>query len=74
MKTTLCSKAKKVIINTYWPVVITDESINPTRRKKVVPAFEGKNFVYILELAKSQIDALLDVNVGFRGADEICFR
>lgn len=74
MKTVLRSKTKEVIINTEGPVIIIGENINPTRRKKLVSTLQEWNFDYVLELAKSQIDAMadmLDVNVGFPGVDDI---
>lgn len=74
MKTILRSKTKEVIINTEGPVIIIGESINPTRRKKLVSTLQEGNFGYVLELAKSQIDAMadmLDVNVGFPGVDDV---
>jgi 5-methyltetrahydrofolate--homocysteine methyltransferase len=74
MKTILRSKTKEVIINTEGPVVIIGESINPTRRKKLVSTLQESNFKYLLEIAKSQIDAMadmLDINVGFPGVDDV---
>jgi len=74
MKTILRSKTKEVIINTEGPVIIIGESINPTRRKKLVSTLQDGNFGYVLELAKNQIDAMadmLDVNVGFPGVDDV---
>jgi 5-methyltetrahydrofolate--homocysteine methyltransferase len=74
MKTILRSKTKEVIINTEGPVIIIGECINPTRRKKLVSTLQAGNFEYVLELAKSQIDAMadmLDVNVGFPGVDDV---
>jgi 5-methyltetrahydrofolate--homocysteine methyltransferase len=73
MKTVLSYKTKEVIIDTEGPVVIIGESINPTRRKKLVSALQEGSFEYILELAKVQIDAMadvLDVNVGFPGVND----
>ncbi|HUW91981.1 MAG TPA: dihydropteroate synthase [Bacteroidales bacterium] len=70
MRTFLRGRTKEVIIDTEGPVVIIGESINPTRRKKLVFTLQEKNFEYMLTLAKAQIDALadvLDVNVGFPG-------
>ena len=55
MKTVFRSKTKEVIINTEGPVIIIGESINPTRRKKLVSTLQEGNFGYVLELAKSQI-------------------
>ena len=74
MKTTLICRKKEVIINTEGPVIIIGESINPTRRKKLVSTLQEGNFEYVLELAGNQIDAMadiLDVNVGFPGVDDV---
>ena len=70
MKTILRGKTREVVIDTAGPVVIIGESINPTRRKKLVATLQGKDFEYMLSIARSQIDAMadvLDVNVGFPG-------
>jgi len=74
MKTILRGKTKEVIINTEGPVIIIGESINPTRRKKLVSTLQEGNFEYVLELAKNQMNAMadmLDVNVGFPGVDDV---
>lgn len=74
MKTVLCGTTKEVIINSNGPVIIIGESINPTRRKKLVSTLQEGNFEYVLELARIQIDAMadvLDVNVGFPGVDDV---
>jgi 5-methyltetrahydrofolate--homocysteine methyltransferase len=74
MKTILTGKTNEVIIDTEGPVVIIGESINPTRRKKLVATLQENNFDYVLELAASQIKAgadVLDVNVGFPGVDDV---
>ena len=74
MKTTLFGKKKEVIINTEGPVIIIGESINPTRRKKLVTTLQEGSFEYVLELAGNQIGALadiLDVNVGFPGVNDV---
>jgi len=73
MKTVLKGRTREVTINTEGPVVIIGESINPTRRKKLVTTLQEGNFDYVLELAENQIKAgadVLDVNVGFPGVDE----
>ena len=73
MKTILKGKTSEVIIDTAGPVIIIGESINPTRRKKLVATLQGNDFSYVLELAASQIRAgadILDVNVGFPGVDD----
>jgi 5-methyltetrahydrofolate--homocysteine methyltransferase len=75
MKTVLSGRSKEVIIDTEGPVVIIGESINPTRRKRLVSTLQEKNFEYMLSVARAQISAMadvLDVNVGFPGvADEV---
>jgi len=73
MKTLLKGTNKEVIIDTDGPVVIIGESINPTRRKKLVETLKARDFGLALELAKSQMDAgadVLDVNVGYPGVDD----
>lgn len=70
MKTVLSGKIKEVVIDTEGPVVIIGESINPTRRRKLVSTLQERNFEYMLSIAGLQIDAMadvLDVNVGFPG-------
>jgi 5-methyltetrahydrofolate--homocysteine methyltransferase len=74
MKTLLTGKTREVVIDTDGPVVIIGESINPTRRKKLVTSLQERNFDYVLELAASQIKAgadVLDVNVGYPGVDDV---
>jgi 5-methyltetrahydrofolate--homocysteine methyltransferase len=74
MKTVLSGRIKEVIIDTNGPVIIIGESINPTRRKKLVSTLQEENFEYVLELARIQINAMadiLDVNVGFPGVDDV---
>ncbi len=74
MKTILKGRTKEVIIDTAGPVIIIGESINPTRRKKLVTTLQEGNFDYVLELAENQIRAgadVLDVNVGFPGVDDV---
>jgi len=74
MKTILTGRTKEVVIDTAGPVIIIGESINPTRRKKLVATLQEYDFTYVLELAASQIRAgadVLDVNVGFPGVDDV---
>jgi len=74
MKTILKGRTREVIIDTGGPVIIIGESINPTRRKKLVSTLQEGNFEYVLELAGNQIRAgadVLDVNVGFPGVDDV---
>lgn len=73
MLTILKGKTREVVIDSNGPVVIIGESINPTRRKKLVASLQDMNFDYVLELADSQIRAgadVLDVNVGYPGVDD----
>jgi len=74
MQTILKGKTTEVIIDTSGPVIIIGESINPTRRKKLVSTLQEHNFEFVLELAEIQIKAgadVLDVNVGFPGVDDV---
>ncbi len=74
MKTLLSGRTREVVIETGGPVVIIGESINPTRRKKLVSSLQEGDFSYVLELAASQINAgadVLDVNVGYPGVDDV---
>jgi len=74
MQTILKGRTKEVLIDTAGPVIIIGESINPTRRKKLVSTLQENNFEYVLELAATQIKAgadVLDVNVGFPGVDDV---
>lgn len=74
MNTILSGRTTEVIISTDGPVIIIGESINPTRRKRLVTTLQENNFEYVLELAENQIIAgadVLDVNVGYPGVDEV---
>ena len=74
MKTILRGRTREVIIDTNGPVIIIGESINPTRRKKLISTLQEGNFEYVLELARIQIEAMadvLDLNVGFPGVDDV---
>jgi 5-methyltetrahydrofolate--homocysteine methyltransferase len=73
MKTILKGRSVEVAIDTEGPVVIIGESINPTRRKKLVETLSAGDFEFVHELARVQIEAgaeVLDVNVGFPGVDD----
>jgi 5-methyltetrahydrofolate--homocysteine methyltransferase len=74
MQTILRSRTNEVVIDTEGPVVIIGESINPTRRKKLVETLSQYNFDFAIQLGKSQVDAgadVLDVNVGYPGVDDV---
>jgi len=74
MQTILKGRSSGVVIDTAGPVVIIGESINPTRRKKLVESLQNEDFSYMMELAESQINAgadVLDVNVGYPGVDDV---
>jgi 5-methyltetrahydrofolate--homocysteine methyltransferase len=74
MQTILRGISSAVTIDTNGPVIVIGESINPTRRKRLVSTLQDGNFEYVLELAENQINAgaeVLDVNVGFPGVDDI---
>jgi 5-methyltetrahydrofolate--homocysteine methyltransferase len=73
MRTNLKGTLKEVAIDTEGPVVIIGESINPTRRKKLVETLSQQNFEYAVSLGRSQVEAgadVLDVNVGYPGVDD----
>lgn len=73
MQTILKGKSSEVVIDTQGPVVIIGESINPTRRKKLIEDLKDRKFEVVLQLAKSQLETgadVLDVNVGYPGVDD----
>jgi 5-methyltetrahydrofolate--homocysteine methyltransferase len=73
MRTNLKGTSKEVVIDTEGPVVIIGESINPTRRKKLVDTLSQQNFAYAVSLGRSQVEEgadVLDVNVGYPGVDD----
>jgi len=74
MQTTLKGTKREVLIDTKGPVVIIGESINPTRRKKLVETLSNHDFDFAIQLGKSQVEAgadVLDINVGFPGVDDV---
>lgn len=74
MQTKLRGALSKVTIDGDGPFVIIGENINPTRRKRLTEAYAEGRFEYVLELARTQIEAgadVLDVNVGAAGMDEV---
>ena len=73
MKTILKGKSSTITIDTDGPMTVIGESINPTRRKRLTGAFTERQYDFVLDLAKSQIQAgadVLDINVGVPGIDE----
>jgi 5-methyltetrahydrofolate--homocysteine methyltransferase len=74
MQSIIQGKSKQVKIDNQGPFTIIGESINPTRRKKLIETLQAHDFGYVHELATSQIQAgadILDVNVGFPGVDDV---
>jgi len=74
MKTILKGTGQEVVIDTAGPVLIIGESINPTRRKKLVETLQREDFEYAVELGRVQVEAgaeVLDVNVGYPGVDDV---
>ena len=74
MKTVLKGTGNEVVIDTEGQVVIIGESINPTRRKKLVETLSAHDFEFAIQLGNSQVEAgaeVLDVNVGFPGVDDV---
>ncbi|MGD8855566.1 MAG: dihydropteroate synthase [Chloroflexota bacterium] len=74
MQTELRGKSRRITIDGDGPFVIIGESINPTRRKKLLEAYAERQFQYVLELAQAQIENgadVLDVNAGVAGIDEV---
>ena len=74
MQTELRGSSSTVTIDSAGPFVVIGESINPTRRKRLTDAYQQRQFDYVLELARSQIECgadVLDVNVGVAGIDEV---
>jgi 5-methyltetrahydrofolate--homocysteine methyltransferase len=74
MQTELQGSASSVTIDSAGTFVVIGESINPTRRKRLTDAYQQRQFDYVLELARLQIEwgaDVLDVNVGVAGIDEV---
>ncbi|OGO60132.1 MAG: pterin-binding protein [Chloroflexi bacterium RBG_19FT_COMBO_47_9] len=74
MQTVIQSKTKAVKIDNQGIFTIIGESINPTRRKKLIETLQARDFEYVRELAVTQIQSgadILDVNVGFPGVDDV---
>jgi 5-methyltetrahydrofolate--homocysteine methyltransferase len=74
LTTTLASATQTVEINRDQPTVIIGERINPTGRKAVLEALRTGNFDIVRQDALDQVAAgaaVLDVNAGVPGADEV---
>lgn len=74
MQTRLGGTQKQVVIDGDAPFVIIGESINPTRRKRLIETLQARDFSYVEQLARAQLDAgadVLDINVGIAGGDEV---
>ena len=74
MKTIISSEAKTVTIDTEGPFTIIGEKINPTGRKKLAAQLKERNFDYVRNLVRKQVETgadILDVNVGVPGEDEV---
>jgi len=74
MITILQGKTQKVEISPESPTVIIGERINPTGRSRLGEALRKGNWSLIRQEATSQVEqgaAILDVNVGTMGVDEV---
>ena len=74
MKTIIKSETKTITIDTDGPFTIIGEKINPTGRKKLAEQLRERNYDYVRDLVRKQVEAgadILDVNVGVPGEDEV---
>jgi len=74
METIVRSKAQEVVIGPERPTVIIGERINPTGKKLLAESLLKKDMSRVRSLALSQVEdgaAILDVNVGAAGANEV---
>jgi 5-methyltetrahydrofolate--homocysteine methyltransferase len=74
METILRGKTTTVRISPELPTVIIGERINPTGKKKLAAALQAGDLAPVQELAQTQVEAgaaVLDVNVGATGVDEV---
>lgn len=74
METIIRSKSKQVVIGPDQPTRIIGERINPTGKKLLATALAEKDMGRVKRLAESQVAegaAILDVNVGAAGVDEV---
>ena len=74
LETTISSATQSVTISRNGPVVMIGERINPTGRKKLMAALQAGNLDVVRRDAAAQVEAgaaILDVNAGLPGADEL---
>lgn len=74
METRVRSKSQEVVISPDHPVVMIGERINPTGKKRLAAALLAEDMGRVQQLATSQVAdgaAILDVNVGAAGVDEV---
>jgi 5-methyltetrahydrofolate--homocysteine methyltransferase len=74
METVVRSKTKEVVISPERPTVIIGERINPTGKKLLAESLLKKDMSRVRSLARAQVEdgaAILDVNVGAAGANEV---
>ncbi len=74
MKTVVSGKTKEVVIESHGSITVIGECINPSGRKKLVSTLSEGRFSHLTALADEQVRAgahILDLNVVFRGADEV---
>lgn len=70
----ITSERMMITIGQDEPTIIVGERINPTGKKRLQEALRDKNMDYVVTLAKEQLEkgaAILDVNVGTSGIDEV---
>ena len=70
----LSSRSKTVVIDKELPTVLIGERINPTGRKKLASEIKNGSFMSVKKEAMDQVKAgaaLLDINMGVGGIDQI---
>lgn len=74
METVISRHDQRVIISPQHPTVIIGERINPTGKKRLAASLVGGDMARLCRLAQLQIAegaAILDVNVGAAGVNEV---
>ena len=74
METVIRSRTREVLISPEHPTVIIGERINPTGKKLLAASLLEGDMARVRSLAVSQVDqgaAILDVNVGAAGVNEV---